>query len=105
MQYEVTISLEDGTTRTETVEDPERVPVKGESFEYEHREVRVGQITNVDRLEEDGTVTHLTETSDAHHEIIEPDNGDDVELEEVLDAGEVDDGVDLVDLERNTPDD
>jgi hypothetical protein len=87
----VTVSLQDGTTRTETQDESslDRIPVKGESFEYTHTETRTGQVVRVERIDEEGNVEQLTATSDVAHEIIEPETGDDLALDEVLAADEV----------------
>lgn len=88
LSYRVTVMLEDGTSRTEELVNPDRIPVKGESFEYEHHEVRTGQVTRVEQVDEDGNVEQLTNLSEVHHEVVEPEAGDDVALDEVLPSDE-----------------
>lgn len=82
--FTVTSMLEDGTVVTETgVADP---PLKGDSFEYEHSETRVGQVVRVES--EKGE--EVTELGDTHHELVEPDVGDDLPDTEELAADPVD---------------
>lgn len=74
--YDVTFSLEDGTFDLQQVDsDP---PVKGESFEYEHKEVRIGQVHKVTAVYDDESEVNLTELSDAHHALEEPEDGDEL---------------------------
>lgn len=80
--YRVTVQDQEGNfTVTEGVEDP---PLKGDSFEYEHREVRIGQVTKVERIETDRdgvvTVSNVPTLGDTHHSFDDgqPDVTDDI---------------------------
>ena len=82
--FTVTSMLQTGEVLTETgVSDP---PLKGDSFEYEHTEVRVGQVIRVES--EKGE--EATELGDTHHELVEPGVGDDIPESEELAADPVD---------------
>lgn len=73
VSYTVTMQKEDGVSESQTVsakDAPKTLPKKGDSFEYEHTEVRVGQITRVVATHDDGTEEVLTELGDTHHALV-----------------------------------
>lgn len=74
--YRVTLQDAEGNFSTDIVE--KNPPKKGETFEYEHREVRVGHVTKVEEIDSDGNVTVLTELGDLHHALEEPESGDEI---------------------------
>ncbi len=81
--YTVTAMQEDGEIRTQTAEAKKGldVPKKGDSFEYEHHEVRIAQVIKVVATYDDGTVVEQTELGDTHHAIIESDGAEDEEVD------------------------
>ncbi len=81
--FRVTSMLETGEVVVSTGDE---APKKGDSYEYEHTEIREGQVIKVEEIDDDGNVTVLTELSDLHHAIEEPEEGDEVpEAEELAD--------------------
>lgn len=82
--YRVVISREDGTFETQEITTDEDPPKKGDSFEYEHREVRTSQIIRVTRLLDDGTEEVLSEIGDTMHPLAEA-----IEEDEDVDVGDL----------------
>jgi len=73
--YNVTSQDADGNFHVaEGVTD---APLKGDTFEYEHREVRVGHVVRVERvtIDEDDNVEveNVTELGDTHHRLEDPE--------------------------------
>ena len=78
--YNVTSQDADGNFHVaEGVTD---APLKGDTFEYEHREVRVGHVVRVERvtIDEDDNVEveNVTELGDTHHRLEDPEVGDEL---------------------------
>jgi hypothetical protein len=78
--YRVTTQDADGNFHVaEGVED---APLKGDTFDYEHKEVRIGAVIRVEKLERhhDGTVdvSAVTEIGDTHHALERPEEGDEL---------------------------
>ncbi len=90
LTYEVTTQNQDGDVSVQTADDvaADDVPKKGDSFEYEHREVRVAQVTKVVEIDADGNCKELTELGDTHHALTVP-----VE-DEAVDVTDIDDPTD-----------
>lgn len=78
--YRVTTQDQEGNFSVEeNVTDP---PLKGDTFEYEHREVRVGSVQKVEQIDthHDGSteVTTITEIGNSHHVLEAPETGDEI---------------------------
>jgi prolyl-tRNA editing enzyme YbaK/EbsC (Cys-tRNA(Pro) deacylase) len=92
--YDITVQDETGEMQSQTVDASDidadaTVPKKGDSFEYEHTEVRVGQVVKVVANYDDGSVQTLTELGDTHHALAVDAAGD-----EPVDLAHVDDPAD-----------
>lgn len=78
--YNVTLQDADGNFRVAT--DVEDAPLKGDTFEYEHKEVRIGHVIRVERVDHhhDGTieVSAVNEIGDTHHALEAPESGDEL---------------------------
>lgn len=93
--YNVTMQDADGNVSiAEGVEND--APLKGDTFEYEHKEVRVGTVIRVERVttDKDGNVSveAVTEIGDSHYALEEPEVGDELpEVAELTDTPPDDD--------------